>query len=303
MVLWVSAALAAVAFSLSNTVLGETERASTGIDGLRSEYLAAGGIWRATDELLWSFAGSSLPGVSRPNARIDYTFPSGTVRVDIIPETAKLDVNSARPEDLYRLLTSIGVDATRAREIALAIAAGRAPGPPGGPDLSVAPSFRGPRASFEEIEELLQVKDVTPDLLYGTYVPDGAGLTRRPGLADLLSVYGSRDRIDANTAAPGVLAAIGMSPDAINALLVRRQAAPLTEQQLVQMAPSLGPAAGRLRVGGNSIFTMRATARLRLENGQYSDLRRTVAAQVKYMPPGYDAPIHVLRWYEAAWSN
>ena len=45
------------------------------------------------------------------------------------------------------------------------------------------------------------------------------------------------------------------------------------------------------------------TARLRLPNGQYSDLRRTVAAQVKFMPDGFDAPIHVLRWYDAAWSE
>ena len=44
-----------------------------------------------------------------------------------------------------------------------------------------------------------------------------------------------------------------------------------------------------LRVEGNSIVTMRATARLRLPDGQLSDLKRTVAAQVKYMPPGYDS--------------
>jgi len=35
-VLWLSAALAAIAFSLANTVRGETERASTAVDGLRS---------------------------------------------------------------------------------------------------------------------------------------------------------------------------------------------------------------------------------------------------------------------------
>jgi hypothetical protein len=48
---------------------------------------------------------------------------------------------------------------------------------------------------------------------------------------------------------------------------------------------------------------MRATARLRLDNGQLSSLRRTVAAMVKYMPQGYDAPIHILRWYDTAWSD
>jgi len=56
-------------------------------------------------------------------------------------------------------------------------------------------------------------------------------------------------------------------------------------------------------VGGNSILTIRATARLRTAEGQLSDLKRTVAAQVKYMPPGYDSPLHILRWYDTAWSD
>ena len=48
---------------------------------------------------------------------------------------------------------------------------------------------------------------------------------------------------------------------------------------------------------------MRATARLRLPGRQLSDCTRTVAALVKYMPPGYDFAIHILRWYDTAWSN
>jgi hypothetical protein len=66
---------------------------------------------------------------------------------------------------------------------------------------------------------------------------------------------------------------------------------------------SAGPGSNRLRVEGHSMVTVRATARLRLANGQLSDLRRTVGALVKYMPVGYDSPIHILRWYDTAWSN
>jgi len=46
-----------------------------------------------------------------------------------------------------------------------------------------------------------------------------------------------------------------------------------------------------------------ATARAKLPNGQLSDMSRTVSALVKYMPPGYPTPIHILRWYDTAWSN
>ena len=53
---------------------------------------------------------------------------------------------------------------------------------------------------------------------------------------------------------------------------------------------------------GHSIFTLRATARLRLPNGQFSDLRRTVAATVKFLPGDIGAPVQILRWYDNAWT-
>ena len=32
-------------------------------------------------------------------------------------------------------------------------------------------------------------------------------------------------------------------------------------------------------------------------------MKRTVAAQVKYMPTNLPTPIHYLRWYDTTWSN
>ena len=246
---------------------------------------------------------------------MDYTFPSGVAHVEIVPEAAKLDVNKVLPEELYRLIVALGVQPERAQQITLGIVDWRTPLGQGASAidqyyLSLTPSFRGRHASFEEIEELLLVRGVTPDIFYGTYVPmpDGEGgggprLVPRGGLADCLSVFGSGQQVDANTAAPAVLAAIGLTPAAVTALLERRRSMPLTQQQLGDFAQSLGAGANRLRVEGNSIVTVRATARLRLPNGQLSDLRRTVGAMVKYMPVGYDSPIHILRWYDTAWSN
>ena len=52
------------------------------------------------------------------------------------------------------------------------------------------------------------------------------------------------------------------------------------------------------------MVTMRATARLRLPDGSLSDLKRTVAAQIKYPASTQaNAPFDVLRWYDTAWSN
>src|SRR5258708_1095785 len=120
-VLWISAALAAVSLSLSNTVRGETERVSTDLDGLRAYYLAAGAVERATIETLW---GRWHPDARRiPNGPgwFDYTFPAGTARVEMIPETAKLDVNSIHPDRLARLLAAMEVEPGRAQAIAAGI--------------------------------------------------------------------------------------------------------------------------------------------------------------------------------------
>jgi hypothetical protein len=94
-----------------------------------------------------------------------------------------------------------------------------------------------------------------------------------------------------------------LTADGIQLLLRQRRLAPLTIERLGQLMPLLGPGGQLLRLEGNSILLIRATARVRLPNGQLSDMKRTVAAQVKYMPSGYSTPIHFLRWYDATWSN
>ena len=299
-VLWLCAALSAIALSMALTVRGETERVSTEVDGLRGYYLAAGAVDRAAVELLWSVRSPDARLSPRGSAFIDYRFPSGDVHVEFIPETAKLNLNRSPIEELTRLMVALGIDPGRAQQIAAGIAAVRSPSDSELPG----PSFSPRLASFQETEDLLLVKGVTPDIFYGAYVASADHrLVRHAGLADCLSVYGATERVDANTADPAVLAAVGLSPYAVSALVARRRTLPLTDQELRAFLETMDAGTNRLRVEGNSIVTIRATARLRLTGGQLGDLKRTVAAQVKYMPPGYDSPIHILRWYDTAWSN
>jgi general secretion pathway protein K len=319
MVLWLSAALAAIGFSLASTVRGEAERTATALDGVRSYYLAIGGILRCQVELLWSSQFPNDPTIKKGSTEVLYNFPSGVVRVEIIPEAGRLDINNVPVPELVRLLNALGEPPGKAEAIAGAIDSWRKPGDGGAPSgfsSSSLPSFQVPHASFQEIEELLLVPGVTPDLFYGTYVPTEAAepavapdgspagrLSPRGGLMDCLTVYGSGGQVDANTAAPAVLAAIGMPPFAIQSLVARRRQAPLTQGELMEFAQSVGVDTSRLRVEGNKIATLRATARLRLPDGKLSDLRRTVAAQMRFQHPGSKMAIDVLRWYDTAWSN
>ena len=130
-VLWLSAALAAIGFSLATTIHGETERTSTALDGLRSYYLAAAGIDRAAVEVLWGIQNPAASTIPEGATQVTYHFASGDVRVEFIPETAKLNVNRATLEDLTRLGMALGLDEVRADALAHAIDQARSGG--GGP--------------------------------------------------------------------------------------------------------------------------------------------------------------------------
>jgi hypothetical protein len=266
---------------MSVTVRGETDRTATSMDDLRSYYLASAGVEKAAVEMLWSInQGAGL--IPQDGSPIDYQFPSGVAHVEIIPETAKLNINRATVDQLTSLFAALGVDGARASTIAAGIIDWRSPGGAGSPFdayyLSLTPSFRAPHASFQEIEELLSVQGVTPDIFYGSWVVAGNGdagenpLVRHPGLNDCLTVYGMPGNVDLNlvlAAANGTLGAAG-GPSIIN--------------------------------GQNAVVTFRSTAHLKLSDGQFSDMRRTVGAEVKFLPWGSPRPFDVMRWYNTTWS-
>lgn len=308
-VLWLSAALATIAISLADTVRGETERSATAVDGLRSENLAIGGLRRATLYLDWGRMHSDIPTYKPNGSNFTFNFPEGQAVVEVIPETAKFNVNQASPEDLAQLLLNLGAGA-RSQEVAAAIVDWRSPAPPGGSPFdsfyqSQRPAYRAPHQNFQEIEELLAVKGVTPDLYYGAWQtsPDGdkQHLVSRTGLRDCLSIFGNNGQFDVNTAAPAVLATAGVPPEGVAALVQHRRVQPfLTTADLAPFTQIAGPGFARLRVGGVTIFTLRSTGRMRLANGQLSDLRHTVAATIKLTPPGNDSSPRILRWYDHA---
>ncbi|HEY1185359.1 MAG TPA: hypothetical protein VGE89_14305, partial [Bryobacteraceae bacterium] len=159
-VLWLSAALAAIGFSLATTIHGETERTSTALDGLRSYYLAAAGIDRAAVEVLWGIQNPAASTIPQGATQVTYHFASGDVRVEFIPEAAKLNVNRASLEDLTRLGMALGLDEAQADALAHSIDQART-GAAGPPDLTQGPSFPPSAASLQEIEELLSVPGVT----------------------------------------------------------------------------------------------------------------------------------------------
>jgi len=295
-VLWLSAALAAIAFSAAQTVRAERERTQNLLDGTRAALLASSAAERALLYMQWG------PGEISPDGRprfwmrglplLRLAFPTGEALVEIVPESSKIDVNQAPPELITRLVAELGAPGPLAARIGGLVVEWRSPlsNEAGLEALyeQANPTFRPPHASFQQIEELLSLPGVTPDLFYGRMerASDGSWVAR-PGLRDCLSVYSASSSHDINYVQPAVMAAEGVPPQVIASIVAMRKQAPILPKQMESLAPMLGDVAGQYRPGGGRIYTIRATARVRLPNGALSELRRSAALTVM-MGPTYD---------------
>jgi general secretion pathway protein K len=237
-------------------------------------------------------------------------FPTGEASVELIPEISKLNINQATPKDLGNLLVALGANTDRAAQIVAGIQDWRSASAGGAYThfdqhyLGLKQSFQARHASFEEIEELTLVQGITPELFHGRYVRDPQGrLVPVAGLKDCVSVYGVVNGFDVNTVEAVLMRAIGISADTVSAIVAMRQAAPI--RSMDQLAPfrEREPGFSRLSLGVSPLVTLRSTARLRLPNGQFSDVQRSVAALVAFIGLQVSPPFHILRWYDNAYST
>ena len=124
-VLWLSAALAAIAFSVATTVRSETDRVASSASGLRAWYLATGSVERGIQWMMWGSDFRNPDGTARfwePNMpRMYMRYASGDAIVELIPESSKLNINTASADDLLRVISVVTGDVGRAQEITQAI--------------------------------------------------------------------------------------------------------------------------------------------------------------------------------------
>lgn len=312
-VMWLSIAMTAVAFAMSRYVRTEYDRASLSIDSTRAYFLAHGGVEAA------------LRHLARPNARsrdgegdgtgfrtgqrfMQFDFPTGQVEVEIIGESGKIDVNTAEPEVLARIIAATGIPGFEAVRIADGIVDYREKIRNGERryGLSAADfsdrlgfsvdesAFSRSTTSIEEVEELTAVPGVTPNLLWGGYRENDEGrLIRSEGLMGALTTRGSSS-VNANYASREMLIAAGLSEDEVEAIENLRRNGPLDRDDagVDRLSTSDGPV--RVGLGGQGdAYTVRATAEL--SGGR---ARRTVVALVEVGTSRGPDPVRIVRWYD-----
>lgn len=246
-VLWVVAVISLVAFSLAASVRVEAQASRDSLDGERAFFMAKG----AADVVYSRFSSSEgFPKdspVSMDNGDYVFNFESGLVRVHLESADGLIDLNAASDRLLATVFDSFGLSELERNRVVDSILDWR-----DGDDI---PHLYGaevndyvgratPRnASFQSVDELLQVKNMTPERYYGSVVVDPVTgkLERIPGARDVFTVVTGRASVNPNTASADVLRGLpGVTRPQVDVMLAERKSKAFSDAaSLVQRVPGL----------------------------------------------------------------
>ena len=218
-VLWIIFILSLISFSLAASVRVELSTTQQSFDSERAFYMAKG----AAEVVYNAFSKKQeVPDgtpVRRENGEYIFPFDTGEARVHFESNAGFIDINAAADELLGSMFDSLGVSKETKNRLVDSILDWRdADDIPHlyGAEVSDYPEntsdhiSRPRNGNFQSADELLLVRNMTPELFYGSFTVDSSsGRYRRvPGVRELITVHSGASKIDVNEAASGVLAAV-----------------------------------------------------------------------------------------------
>jgi general secretion pathway protein K len=268
MVLWVLTILMVIVFSFSYLARTESFSSRAFKEGWENKFLAEAGIERAIMELFYRKQNPQNLGEEEQEPwRIDGTeqvdtLGGGYYRVRLVDESGKIDLNLAPEVILRNLINSLNLPAEDkdllVNTIVDSILDWRDPddfhrlqGAENDYYQSLPHPYKAKNGNFDTVEELILVKGVTPEILYGN--------DQKPGLVDFLTVQAKTNKINLNAAPQPVLLALpGMTPEIAEAVTAYRQDKEI--QSLQEIAGLLGEAQAQLApyvtVAAGNTFTL-----------------------------------------------
>jgi general secretion pathway protein K len=246
-----------------------THLAEAAVQQASREILGPGSIEGLDEDGTLSFyrtVGTSvlLVKLSRlPRQRV--TLGAGEFSYRILDEEARLNLNTATPDRVDRLLTALGLD-KQARDIINdslqdwkdANDLSRINGAESEDFyLKLPVPYRARNGALQDTAELLQVRGITPEIYRGE--------KGHPALADLVTVVG-RNTVNMNTAPVPVLKALGLSDAEVTEIIQTRTKTPY---------PNVG------RFGGKGLGVGSATFRIEAEGLIAGEPRARIVAIVQ----------------------
>lgn len=229
-VLWIVLVLSLISFSLASTVRVEMDSVSQTFDSEKAFLMAKGSA-----EIVFNAYSKQQPIPSTPireeNGEYVFPFDEGEARVRFATESGRIDINAASDKVLASMFDSLGLDReTRNRLVDSVldwIDSDDIPHLYGGevgdyPQDATRKEPRPRNSGFETLDELLLVRNMTPEIFFGSViVAPVTGVYRRvPGLRDLVTVRSGSARVDPNEASQDVLAALPFMSSQLAARLV-----------------------------------------------------------------------------------
>jgi len=235
-VMWIILVLSLMIGGFAFTMHVETQVASFNRKQLKAEMLARSGVELARMQLILDTASATEGAFDALNQQwatnellyVNHELGDGIINVTVTDEEGKMPINQAAPEQLKRLLDLLAVDPADADAIADSVQdwiddndTHRLNGAEDEYYLSLVPPYRAKNAPLDRVEELLLVRGMTPEILYGQPAQheDEEAI---PGLLQFITTT-SAGQVNVNTATREVLQAfLGLDDIQADAVVNRR---------------------------------------------------------------------------------
>jgi general secretion pathway protein K len=207
---------------------------------------------------------------------------AGAFSYRITDEEGRLNLNGGVPDRMQKLLSALDVDKIARDTIVDSIEdwrdsndTNRTNGAESDDYLKLPVPYRARNGNFQDTDELLQVKGITPEIYFGH--------ADKPGLADVVTAR-SRGTVNLNTAPPAVLSSLGLSDAEISDIVQTRTATPYAS------VPG--------RFGGRRVTVGSNTFRIEAEGIVGGEPKARIVAIVQKTPGGTGTPptVSVLSW-------
>lgn len=246
MVLWILVFLTVIVLSFSATVRTDAYSALSFKKEVENKFLAEAGIQRGLMEIFYRNFNKNQKVIieGREVLPVDgrvYQSPigDGFYTFCIMDESGKININALSDNTrviMYNLLVNRGIPGQEADALVDSILdwkdaddLHRLNGAENDYYLSLPDPYQAKNASFDTLEELLLVKGMTPQILFGD---DG-----KSGIAPMLTVHSATNKINVKTAPREVLIAIpGMTADLADSIIALRESKP---EEFVQQLQAL----------------------------------------------------------------
>jgi general secretion pathway protein K len=268
MVLWVMMILSVVAMEFSFAMRTEANLTKNYRDELQLYALAEGGIQRGILEMIlkhdpkiqqWRRTQKSeeIPVEQREwvsdGREYKVPFEKGEVRVRVIGEGGKININLVSEATLRKIIGNLGLEGEERDTIVDSILDWRDPddfyrlnGAENDYYQSLPEPYHCKNGNLDSIEELLLIKGVSPAWFYGKRIREEGNEEpggERIGLRDIFSIYAPGEQIDLNSAALPVLKVVlGIPFSLARQIVAAREEKPLESfQDLQQRVPEIVP--------------------------------------------------------------